>query len=244
MDYFRAFYQPLVSLQSGRVVAVEALARWIHPVRGTISPIEFIETAEETGLILVIGELIFRTACQDLMKWKKAGLSDFRLAVNFSAKQFQHSNLPRLIKTVLSETGVSPGDLEIEITESAAMLNIEFSIGLMKELSEMGIQISIDDFGTGYSSLSYLKRFPIKTLKIDRSFLHNVPDDPDNCSIIRTIIAMAGNLKLNVIAEGVENQKQLDFLKNNGCETAQGYFFSEPLLPGDLEKFVRKRNIL
>jgi len=226
---FVLHYQPIVSLASGRITGVEVLLRWQHPQRGLISPAEFIPIAEETGLIVPLGEWVLRTACTQNKAWQDAGLPPLCVAVNLSARQFQHQNLPELIQKVLQETGMAVQALKLEITESLAMKDIDFSIATLNELSAMGIQILIDDFGTSYSSLGYLKRFPITTLKIDKSFVRDLPGDSDNAAITSAIIVMANSLKLKVIAEGVETEEQLAFLQSQKCDEIQGYFFSEPV---------------
>lgn len=229
---FEAHYQPIVSLASGEVASVETLLRWKHPRRGFVSPAEFIPLAEETGLIGPIGEWVLRTTCAHHQTWRSAGLPPLRTAINVSALQFQRPNLPLLIGQVLKQCGLTPHCLELEITESIAMQDIAYSIATFNELVTMGIQISIDDFGTGYSSLAYLKRFPIQAIKIDQSFVHGILTDPNDRAIISATIAMAHSLKLKVIAEGVETEEQLAFLRSQQCDEAQGNFFSRPV-PAD-----------
>ncbi|MBI4641552.1 MAG: EAL domain-containing protein [Candidatus Tectomicrobia bacterium] len=226
---FQVYYQPIVSLGTGRITSFETLVRWQHPQRGLVSPGEFIPVAEETGLIVPIGEWVLRTACAQNKAWQEAGLPRLSVAVNLSARQFQDQNLPDLIQQVLAETGMAAHDLKLEITESIAMQNIDLSITVLNELSAMGMQVSIDDFGTGYSSLAYLKRFPVSTLKIDRSFVRDIPGDVDDAAITSAIIAMAHSLKLKVIAEGVETEEQLAFLRSHQSDEMQGYLFSRPV---------------
>lgn len=226
---FRLYFQPIVSLEGGAVTGAEALLRWQHPQRGLISPAEFIPLAEETGLIVPIGEWVLRTACAQAQVWHAAGHSDLRVTVNFSARQFEHPNLAALIRTVLKETGLAASALELEITESIAMKDIGFSGAILTELSAHGVHISIDDFGTGSSSLRYLKRFPIDTLKIDQTFVRDLASDVSDAAITAAMIAMAHSLELKVIAEGVETEQQLAFLRSRQCDEMQGYLFSPPV---------------
>ena len=226
---FELHYQPQVNIKTGEIVGVEALARWRHPEKGLISPALFIPVAEESGLIVPIGEWVLRTACEQNMIWQRAGIKPIRMAVNLSARQFQQKNLLQMITQVLNETGMQPEYLELELTEGLVMQNAQVTIRILHQLKEMGIRVSIDDFGTGYSSLSYLKRFPIDTLKIDQAFVRDITTDPDDAAIATAIIAMAHSLKFKVVAEGVETQDQLTFLCNKACDEMQGYFFSRPL---------------
>jgi diguanylate cyclase (GGDEF)-like protein/PAS domain S-box-containing protein len=233
---FLLYYQPQINLETNQMIGAEALIRWNHPERGLISPSEFIGLAEETGLIIQIGEWVIRTACQQMMKWQADGLPRLRIAINISAKQFTQTNLPDLLRKVLHETGLDPKYLEIEITESMTM-DVESAISTLLELKEIGVLISIDDFGTGYSSLNYLKRFPIDKLKIDQSFIRECTSDINDQTIIKTVILMAHFLKLQVIAEGVETKGQANFLLQQGCLEAQGYYFSQPI---PVEEFEEK----
>ncbi len=226
---FQLYFQPIVSLEGGAVTGAEALVRWQHPQRGLICPAEFIPLAEETGLIVPIGEWVLRTACAQAQVWHAAGHSDLRVTVNFSARQFEHPNLAALIRTVLKETGLAASALELEITESIAMKDIGFSGAILTELSAHGIHISIDDFGTGSSSLRYLKRYPIDTLKIDQTFVRDLASDVSDAAITAAMVAMAHTLELNVIAEGVETEQQLAFLRSRQCDEMQGYLFSPPV---------------
>ncbi len=222
-------YQPLVELKSGVVIGMEALLRWHSPTLGVISPAEFIPLLEETGMIIDVGEWVLRTACYQAKSWQLHHANPIRISVNLSARQFRESNLSELVAKVLAETGLPSMLLELEITESVVMQNAQQTIDTLRSLSARGIRIAIDDFGTGYSSLSYLKRFPINTLKIDRSFIDDIPDDVDSIAIVEVIITLAHTLKLEVVAEGVEQEVQADFLRNAGCEVMQGYLFSRPL---------------
>lgn len=222
-------YQPQVDLKSNQITGVEALVRWMHPTRGLVAPSEFIPLAEETGLIVPIGEWVLRTACRQNIEWQLAGYTPIRVAVNLSAYQFKQGNIVQKVAEILLETGLNPQYLELEITESIAMQNAEQVIHTLEALKQLGIQISIDDFGTGYSSLSYLKNFPIDRLKIDKSFVNNITNSAGDAVIAESIIAMAKSLKLGVIAEGVETAAQYQFLKSSGCHEMQGYYFSKPV---------------
>ena len=227
---FVLFYQPIVDISNGnRVAAFEALVRWNQSENKFISPAEFIPIAEETGLIIPMGAQILRMACLQAKVWADQGYTDLQVAVNFSAKQFALDNMIDDIKQVLLETHLNPKNLKLEITEYTAVCEAEKTVKIMKALSGMGIQISIDDFGTGYSSLSYLKQFPIHTLKMDKSFIDHVTDDEEDASFARMVIGIAKSLNLDLIAEGVESEEQLDFLKSEGCKLIQGFYFSKPL---------------
>ena len=230
---FLLHYQPKVDIGSGRITGTEALLRWQQPGQQALTPPAlFIPLAEETGLIVAIGEWVLRTACAQNQSWREPGLPPLRVAVNLSARQFAHANLLQDVARALAETGLDPAGLELEITESMLMQDPERAVTLLRRLKDMGIHISIDDFGTGYSSLNYLKRFPLDSVKIDRSFIRDIPGDADDAAITRAIIAMAHSLRLKVIAEGVETDEQLDFLRAHGCDEMQGFHFSRAL-PGD-----------
>lgn len=233
-------YQPQVCLRTGRIVGIEALVRWQHPRLGLVAPGRFIGLAEETGLIVPIGKWILRTACRQTKLWHLAGLGDLRVAVNLSARQFAEKDLGQSIMAVLDEAGLESRHLEIELTESLVMKNVEYTIGVLRELKARGLQLSVDDFGTGYSSLSYLKRFPIDVLKIDQSFVRDIANSPDDAAIVRSIISLAHSLRLHVIAEGVETPEQLAYLRHHRCEQMQGYFFSRPLPAPQLEAMLRE----
>lgn len=222
-------YQPQIDLQHGRIVGVEALVRWQHPVRGLISPNEFIPIAEASGLIVPIGEWVLRTACIQQRLWQSVGLPPLVIAVNLSARQIKQPNLVNLVANILQETGLDPTLLELEVTESMVMENLQQTTHVLEQLRRMGVAIALDDFGTGYSSLNYLKSFPINTLKIDRSFVRDVAVDANNAAIAQAIITLAHNLHLQVLAEGVEQDEQLRFLKRQGCDRLQGFLFSRPL---------------
>ncbi len=228
-DEFMLYYQPIVLCDSGEVIGAEALLRWQQPQLGWVSPAKFIPVAEDTGLIGPLGAWVFRIACLQVRAWLDAGYVLPRVAVNLSTRQFRQKNLIEVISQAMSETGIGPQHIEIEITESLLMERADEAVVKLKELSGMGIRISIDDFGTGYSSLSYLKRFPIDKLKIDQSFVRDVDTDPDDAAIVIAIIAMAHSLNVKVVAEGVETAEQLAFLQRHGCDECQGYYFSRPL---------------
>lgn len=229
-------YQPKVDGQTGEMVGMEALVRWQHPERGLIYPADFIPLAEETGLIKPLDEWVLRTACNQLRTWIDAGHTSLRLAVNLSAWQFKEQHLAETVATVLEETGIEPSCLELEITETVAMENLDFTINILGKLMDMGVNISIDDFGTGYSSLNYLKHFPINFLKIDRSFVADIMEDKNTYAIVKAIIDVAHTLNLKVIAEGVETKEQLTLLQFMGCDEIQGYFISRPLPVDEAEK--------
>ena len=233
-------YQPQVSLLDDRIVGMEALLRWAHPLLGQVSPAEFIPIAEESGLILPIGEWVLRTATQQMRVWLDGGLPVQQMAVNLSAVQFRHKNLPELVTQVLADAKLPPQYLELELTEGVAMDDPLGAIAVMTNLHERGVRMSIDDFGTGYSSLSYLKRFQVYKLKIDQSFVRDITDDPDDKAIVVAVIALARSLGFQTIAEGVETQGQLDFLREQGCDEVQGYFYSKPLPAAAFEAFVRQ----
>ncbi len=223
-------YQPKVDIGTNRVRSAEALLRWNHPTLGMVPPSSFIPLAEETGLIVPIGEWVLREACSQVRTWIDSGMSPVRMAVNLSAKQFRDADLAALVRSALNEAQLQPGYLELELTESAVMDDAEKSAATLQVLSTMGVHISIDDFGTGYSSLSYLRRFPLDKLKIDRSFVRDLMSNPDDASIVKAIISLAHNLRLRVVAEGVETAEQLNFLRELGCDQYQGFFCS-PALP-------------
>ncbi len=226
------YYQPLVALDAKRVIGVEALIRWDHPELGSVPPTEFIPLAEDTGLIVPLTRWVLRTACTRMKAWLDAGVTLDSVSVNVSARRFNDSNLPETVASVLHSTGLDGRHLTIELTESVMMENAEATIRTLHELKELGAKISIDDFGTGYSSLSYLKRLPIDTLKIDQSFVRDIPTDSDDAAIAMLIIAMAHSLKLSVVAEGVETKEQQSFLRSKSCDTMQGFLFSRAL-PAD-----------
>lgn len=237
-EEFSLNFQPQVNIASGRPVGFEVLVRWKQPEMGWISPVKFIPVAEETGIIVALGEWVLRSACRQVREWSDRGLPLLRVSINLSPRQFLHYELLETIRGVLAEFSLSPETVEFEITESVLMENIDVANEILRGLHSLGVRISIDDFGTGYSSLNYLKRFPIDCLKIDKSFISEVPHNPDDVAIASAIVAMAHNLNLKVIAEGVEEKVQLDFLASLSCEEVQGYYFSKPLPPADFEKYL------
>jgi diguanylate cyclase (GGDEF)-like protein/PAS domain S-box-containing protein len=231
---FYLVYQPQMDLATEQIVGVEALLRWQHPELGLVPPDRFISIAENCGLIVPIGEWVLKTACVQARKWHDEGLAAVPIAVNVSAVQFRQDGFRDLIKNVLLETGLPPQCLELELTESLLLTNADVMFSVLRELNEMGLQLTIDDFGTGYSSLSYLKQFPVKKLKIDRSFIRNVAVNPSDAAITTAIIGMAKSLDLKVIAEGVENEAQISFLREHRCDEIQGYYFSKPLTAAEV----------
>jgi len=237
-DEFILFYQPQIDLHSGKIAGVEALIRWQHPERGLIPPLKFISIAEESGLIIPMGAWVLNEACRQACEWQQAGMVPIRIAVNISSHQFRHGGLVRMVKQALDDSGLSPSMLELEVTESSIMQDIDTTITTLNQLKELGVSLSVDDFGTGYSSMNYLKRFPLDTLKIDRSFIMDITTDPNDVAIIIAIIALAGSLGLKTIAEGVETQEQLQFLRQHLCNEIQGFFISKPLSIKEVERFL------
>jgi diguanylate cyclase (GGDEF)-like protein len=232
------FYQPQARLAGGQVVGMEALVRWRHPTRGLVSPVEFIPLAEETGLIIPIGEWVLRTACAQIQRWVEVGFPALSVAVNLSGRQLLQQNFADTVARALADTGLPPNLLELEITESILMEHAQETLLVLQQLRGLGVRLAIDDFGTGYSSLAYLKRFPVNVIKIDRSFVKDLPDDSDDAAIVTGIIALAHSLRLAVTAEGVETAQQLDFLRGQSCELMQGYLLSEPLPAGKFEESI------
>jgi diguanylate cyclase (GGDEF)-like protein/PAS domain S-box-containing protein len=234
------YYQPQYAAADCTMQGVEALLRWHHKTKGMIPPSYFIPIIEDTGLIIPIGEWVLRQACRDMAKWQKNNIAVNRIAINVSARQFKQPGFIDLVKEVITESSIDPNQLELELTESMLIDNLEHTLDVLTRLRAMGVRMAIDDFGTGYSSLNYLKQFPVDTLKIDQSFIRNLPDNKDDAQITRTIIAMAHNLGLGVIAEGVETKEQLEFLQQVQCEEVQGYYFSRPIPDNDLVKLINK----
>jgi EAL domain-containing protein (putative c-di-GMP-specific phosphodiesterase class I) len=227
---FTLLYQPQVDLASGAVVGAEALIRWRHPERGLIAPGGFIGVAEETGLIEPIGRWVLREACAQARRWHAMGAGSMRVAVNISARQLlDPREFLRYVQQVLDETGLDPRNLELEMTESLLLQNVEDNVAMFRKLGRIGVHIAVDDFGTGYSSLAYLKQLPINNLKIDRTFVRDIESDPEDAAIITAIIALAHSLKLQVTAEGVESEGQLEALRRLGCDQYQGYLKSQPV---------------
>jgi len=237
-DEFSLHYQPQIALPTGQVSGLEALLRWNNPDLGSVPPADFIPVAEESGLIVAIGEWVLRTACQQAKNWRDQGLPLPRIGVNVSVKQFVQRNFPGLVAQILTETGLEPETLEIEVTESLLMRDADGAAATLGKLKALGVQLAIDDFGTGYSSLSRLKEFPIDRLKIDRSFVRAVSTDRNDQAIACAVIAMADSMNLRVVAEGVETVDQLDFLRARHCNEVQGYFLSRPLPPEKIAEFL------
>lgn len=242
LDQFVVYYQPKVDLHSGKMSGVEALLRWNHPEKGMIPPDQFIPLTEATDLILPIGEWVLHTACLQAKAWQLAGLPAINMAVNVSPKQLHSRTFDQTITRVLQQSGLEARFLDLEITEGAVMKDPDNIANTLTRIKSIGIQISMDDFGTGYSSLSYLKRFPFDNLKIDKSFINDIPMDEGDATLVLTIIAMAHNFKLKVVAEGVETQAQMDFLTRNGCDEIQGYFFSRPLPASEMGQLLKQTN--
>ena len=222
-------YQPQMDMATGKITGLEALLRWQHPELGLVPPDKFIRIAENSGLIIPIGEWVLRTACTQARKWRDEGLPAVSVAVNVSAVQFRQEGFCELIRRILDETGLAPQYLELELTESLLLTSADLTVSVLQELNTLGVGLAIDDFGTGYSSFSYLKQFQVSKLKIDRSFVQDVAVNPDDAAITTAIISMAKSLNLKVIAEGVENEAQMSFLRTHRCDEIQGYYFSKPL---------------
>ena len=240
-------YQPKISLADNSVAGVETLVRWRHPEKGIIPPDYFISIAEETGQIIKIGAWVLEHSCHEMGALIREGLmpKDAKVAVNLSAKQFSDPDLLQTVLNILTQSKIDPLNLELEITESIIMDDVEAAIAIMDAIKSRGIHLTIDDFGTGYSSLAYLKRFPIDVLKVDRSFVMDIPNDKTDMAITSAVIAMAHKLSMRVVAEGIETQEQLDFLRENGCDDGQGYLLSRPLTLPQLHHFlVNNRNEL
>ena len=236
---FALHYQPQVDLRSNRVFGCEALLRWNQPDLGMIGPAKFIPLAEETGLIVQIGEWIVRTACRQCKAWQDAGLPAVTMAVNISARQFREKDLLQAVTKILAETGLAPAQLELEVTESVIMQDAQQVIASLQAFSDMGVRLSVDDFGTGYSSLSYLKRFPVDRLKIDQSFVRDLSTDADDAAIVQAVVTLGHTMNLRVIAEGVETLEQLAFLRQNDCDEMQGYLFGKPMPADEFGKLLR-----
>jgi diguanylate cyclase len=237
-EEFEIYYQPQVELDTGKVVGAEALLRWRHPEKGIQPPANFIAIAEETGLIEGLGLWVVQQVCEDLYRLSGNGTMLPRIAINLSARQFRQADLVDQYRKVIQETGIDPGRLELELTESTIMKDIDIAVGMFQQLHALGVRLAIDDFGTGYSSLNNLKHFPIDTLKVDRSFVRDTPGDKDDSAIVTAIVAMAKSLQLEVVAEGVESKEQLEFLRRLGCEIVQGFYYSEPLPFEDFRKLL------
>lgn len=239
LSQLQVHYQPQVNLETGQIIGAEALVRWYHPERGAISPTEFIPLAEETGLIIPLGEWVLRTAIQEAQKWQVS--PPIRIAVNLSGRQFQQPLFQQQLLNILQATGFNPKYLELEITESVLLQDVAATMQIIKQLKTLGIEISLDDFGTGFSSLSYLKQFPFDTLKIDRCFIRNLGADARDSAIVIAIVHMAHSLNLKVIAEGVETEAELAVLREHHCDAIQGYFFSPPVSAQEFEALLNRR---
>jgi diguanylate cyclase (GGDEF)-like protein len=239
-DEFVLHYQPRIDLATGEIVGAEALIRWQHPERGLVAPPEFMSVSEQTGLVIPIGEWAIDTACRQSAAWRAAGLRPVKVAVNLAVTHLRERGLPGLVARVLQEYALPPASLEIEVTESVLMVDPELCLETALRLNDLGVGLSIDDFGTGYASLSYLKRLPIKSLKIDQSFVRDLATDPDDAAIITAIIAMAHNLKLSVVAEGVETEAQRAFLKAHRCDEFQGFLVSPPVEASEFARLLER----
>ena len=237
-DEFILHFQPQVDLLTGGISGVEALVRWQHPAEGLLGPAEFIGLAEETGLIVELGESILKKACRQARDWMAAGLSPVKMAVNISPRQFQ-AGLADQISSVLKETGLAPSLLEIEITETLIIQDVDTSVRIMRAIKQMGVSLALDDFGIGYSCLGMLKTFPLSCMKIDRSFLTHLPAKTKDSAIVSIMIQLAGSLGIDVIAEGVETAEQADFLRAAGCPYGQGYYFGRPVAAGEIEGMLK-----
>jgi EAL domain-containing protein (putative c-di-GMP-specific phosphodiesterase class I) len=236
-------YQPLVDIATGNITGSEALLRWQHPTLGLVPPDKFIPIAENTGLIIPIGEWVLRSACAQARQWQDDGLPALPVSVNVSPLQFRQKGFAEMVGRVLRETDLTPQSLELELTEGLIISTAEVVRAVLRELKEMGVKLSIDDFGTGYSNLSYLRQFPVYKLKIDRSFVKEIGASPDDAAIASTIINMARSLNLKVTAEGVENEEQMSFLRAHHCDEFQGYYFSKPLPADEFAESLRRRSL-
>jgi len=237
---FSLHYQAKVDFKTDMITGVESLLRWQNPYLGSVTPTQFIPVAEETGLIIPIGKWVLKTACAQNVAWQQQGLPTIRMAVNLSLRQLTDDNLIDDIRTALKDTGMAPNLLELEITESAVMHNPALMISILTKIKRLGVRLAIDDFGTSYSSLSQIKHFPIDTLKVDRSFIRNIPKETEDKEITKAIIAMGKTLSLTVVAEGVETIEQINFLKEHSCGEMQGYYFSKPIVPEHFAELLRK----
>jgi EAL domain-containing protein (putative c-di-GMP-specific phosphodiesterase class I) len=240
-DEFELYYHPQVDVETARLIGLEALIRWNHPRLGLVSPVRFISLAEETGLIVPLTEWVLRRACEQNKEWQNLGFPVVRIAVNLSPRQFQQRVVVPAVVKALQLTGLQPHCLEVEITESAAMQDADYTITAIRALQEMGVEVAMDDFGTGFSSLSHLKRLPFDTIKIDQTFVRDIATDPGSAAIVATIIDLTHNLGRKVIAEGVENEQQLLFLRMHGCHRIQGYLISKPMPAQELTRLLATR---
>src|SRR6185312_14828008 len=228
-EELEVFYQPQVEYSSGKVVGAEALVRWHHPTLGFLPPAEFIPLAEDTGVIEELGAWVMQTACAEAGRWVADGFDEIRIAINVSTREFRNPNFYERMVETLARTGLAPQRLELELTETTIMENTQSAVELLRKIRQLGVKIAIDDFGTGYSSLSYLKRLPIDTLKLDRSFVNGATSDPDDAALVMAVITLAHNLRLKVMAEGVETEEHLRFLRLLRCDGGQGYLFGKPM---------------
>jgi EAL domain-containing protein (putative c-di-GMP-specific phosphodiesterase class I) len=235
---FLLHYQPLMNLNTGAIIGAEALVRWRHPERGLVPPMQFIPLAEETGLIVPIGRWVMLEACRQARAWENAGLPPLRISVNVSSVELRSEDFVARVQAILTETGLKPSSLELELTETFLMQDMKSTAAVLEALKNMGVQLALDDFGTGYSSLSYLKRFPIDTLKIDQTFVRDLTTDADDASIVSAVISMGKSLNKRVVAEGVETRQQLAFLQEQSCPEGQGYYFSKPMNAGAFGEFL------
>ena len=242
-EEFVTFYQPVIELSSGRILGSEALVRWQHPELGLLAPVEFLDLAESTGLIVEISESVLRQACWQTQVWQSTGFGDLRVAANISARHFRQKDFIDRVLSVLSETGLQARALELELTESSIMENPDQASGILRELRRLGISVAIDDFGTGYSSMSYLKRFCVDTLKVDRSFVSGVESDPHDAAMVRAMVTLAHDLNLRVVAEGIETESELAFLRRLQCDEGQGFLFSKPVAGAVLERLLPRNNV-
>jgi EAL domain-containing protein (putative c-di-GMP-specific phosphodiesterase class I) len=236
---FLVHYQPKIDVASGKVTGFEALLRWRHPEFGLLSPSEFVPVLEETDLIVPVGEWVLQTVCDQIAYWNVRGLTPRPVAVNLSARQFRMENLDGMVARIIAATGIDPSLLELELTETLLMHDPEQAVKTLRNLERYGVRLAVDDFGTGYSSLAYLKRFPIDALKIDRAFIHDATTNPEDAAITLAIINLGHSLGLKVVAEGVETEEQLEFLRANGCDQMQGFFFSPAISAEDVEALMR-----
>ena len=235
---FVLHYQPKMNLETGAIIGVEALIRWHHPQRGLVPPAQFIPIAEECGFIVPIGQWVLREACRQARAWQDAGLPPMRIAINISAVELRAKDFVAGVRAILTETGLEPRYLELELTETFLMQDSKSTAAVLQALKDMGVQLALDDFGTGYSSLSYLKRFPIDTLKIDQSFVRDLTTDADDASIVSAVISMGKSLHMRVVAEGVETREQLAFLQEQSCPEGQGYYFSRPVVAEEFTQLL------
>jgi EAL domain-containing protein (putative c-di-GMP-specific phosphodiesterase class I) len=238
-DQFVVYYQPQINTKTGAIAQMEALVRWQHPELGLVSPGIFIPIIEQNGLIVSIGEWVMKTACRQLKAWQNMGFSELKIGINLAARQLRDRNLVQTVSNILADTGLAPACLELEVTETTAMQDVQANQAILLDLAQMGINLAIDDFGTGYSSLSYLRQFPFHTLKIDQSFVRDLLTNPKDTAIVSAIVALGKGLDLRVIAEGVETQNLKDLLQTFDCEEMQGYFFSPPLPTEAATQFLK-----